>query len=216
MSQFLDNLSPFTMVAFSLLFTVVVAVFAFMVSTRRMQAVRESWQSLSMRTGLSYQPGSFLVMPSLTGEFRRRPLTLNTYTRSTGKSSVTYTRVIVGLKSPAAGTLALSPEGFLSGLGKALGMQDVQVGSERFDKSFMVKGNPPEFATGVLGDPNLQDALARVRESHTFNLELSGQSITYTEVGLLRDTDFLESLFNTLNDLADKVDGGAKSGMFSS
>lgn len=215
MQQFFDNLSPVVVFAAFIVFDAIVVTISLVARNRSMQALRENWQQLGMRTGLSFTRGGLLTAPSLGGEYRRRSLTLTTFSRSSGRSSTTYTRITLALKSPAAGTLGLSPEGFLSGLGRALGMQDVQVGNERFDKSFIVKSSPPEFAPAMLGDPMLQDALLRLREGHSFYLELNAQGITYTEVGRLSNTDFLESAFNVLSDLADRVDGGSKNSMFS-
>lgn len=208
--QMLEKLAPsLTTIAFCL-FGVLASAIAIYSGYRRMQAVGAAWQDVAMRTGLTFQAGNFLMMPSLSGEFRRRRLLMNTFSRGSGRSRTTYTRVALTLKAPGAGSLALSPQGFLSGIGKALGMQDVEIGSERFDSAFMVKGNPPELAQSVFGDPILQDQLIELRQRVNFTLELSGDSLSFTEVGVPRDADYLEAVYNMLSDLADKLDGGSK------
>jgi hypothetical protein len=88
------------------------------------------------------------------------------------------------------------------------------MGSERFDTTFVVRGKPPELARTAFGDPMVQDGLIRLRERARFNLELSANALVYTERGLPSDNDYLAEVFNTLSDLADRLDGGSKSSLF--
>lgn len=46
-----------------------------------------------------------------------------------------------------------APEGWLTGLGKALGMQDIELGDSEFDALFLVKGQPAPRVQEVLDEP---------------------------------------------------------------
>jgi hypothetical protein len=107
--------------------------------------------------------------------------------------------------------LSISSSGVLTeALGKAFGMQDVQIGNEEFDKRFTVKSQPPEFAVELLGgDLVLCDSIAKLK-SGWFELKVEGSQLAYREIGRETDPDRLEAMFNTLNDLAEKIDGRSK------
>jgi hypothetical protein len=179
---------------------------------RRRARTREAWNQLAMRTGLTLEPGSFMIPPRLTGEFRRRPASLTTYTRGSGRTTTYYTQVTLTVQNNAGGGLRLTPQGFLSGLGKALGMQDVEVGDERFDKHFVIHSQPPEFAPNILADSMLRDSLLKLSRDAT--VELSSSSLSYIESVLQTDVDYLESVFNTMSDLAGKIDGSGQRAKF--
>lgn len=214
MQQLLDGITPAVFItSFWVLFIAFIIV-SILINFRRTQATREVWQTIAMRTGLTLQPGSLLVRPALNGEYRRRALVMNTFTRGTSKSKTVYTRITLSVSNSGGGRLTLSPEGFLSGLGKSLGMQDIPIGSERFDKSFMIRSAPPEFAQTLLGDSMMQDSLLQLKEQASYELSLDGGGLTFTARGVLRDSDFIVSIFNAMSDLADRVEGDIRKPMF--
>lgn len=200
---------PFLFVAFPI---IVMALFAF-VAYRQRQKMIEKWEQLAIHTGLTLERGSWLEKPRVSGEYRRHPIELTTYTRRHGKSSTTYT--LITLTVPSGGRmLRISPSGALrEAIGKALGMQDVQIGNEEFDKNFNIKSHPPEFAAELLEfDVILREDIAGMRSSGWFELALDSQKLTYREVGTEMDPDRLEALFNILSSLADKIDGHSGEG----
>lgn len=173
------------------------------------QKTIEKWDQLAMRTGLTLDRGSWLVKPRVHGEYRRHSLELTTYTRSHGKSKTTYTLITLYLTN-TRGMLTLSPSGLTGAIGKALGMQDVEIGNEEFDKRFTIKSQPPEFAVDLLGgDLILCDDIARLK-SGWFELKAEGSQLSYREIGRETNPDRLEAMFNTLCALADKIDGRDK------
>jgi hypothetical protein len=209
----MDNLSSLSICSIPAIvaaFSLAIAVLAIALSYRQRQVMLERWDQLAMRTGLILERGSWLVKPRVTGQYRRRGLDLTTYTRSHGKSSTTYTLITLQISNNRGG-ITLSPSGALAGaITKALGMQDIQIGNEEFDKRFTVKSQPPEFAIDILGsDPMLCDSITRLKTGW-FELKIEGVLLAYREVGRETNPDRLESMFNTLSDLADKVDPRGK------
>ena len=178
------------------------------------QGTSRKWSQLAARTGLTLEGGSWLVKPRLHGEYRRHTLELTTYTESSGtpgdSSSATYTLITLYLTNNSK-MLAISPSGLTGAISKALGMQDVQIGNEAFDKRFTIKSQPPEFAGELLGgDTMLCDSIAGLRKSGWFELRVEGSQMTYRESGRETNLDRLEAIFNTLCDLADRVDEHGK------
>src|SRR4051812_16896222 len=66
-------------------------------------------------------------------------VTLDTHTESGGEHSVTYTRMRAPYVNPEGFRFTIYRKGLFSGLGKLLGMQDVEVGDPEFDEAFIVK-----------------------------------------------------------------------------
>jgi hypothetical protein len=176
------------------------------------QRTSKKWSQLAARTGLTLEGGSWFVKPRLHGEYRRHTLELTTYTESSGtpgdSSSATYTLITLYL-THSSKMLAISPSGLTGVISKVLGMQDVQIGNEAFDKRFTIKSQPPEFAGELLGgDTVLCDSVARLKKSGWFELRVQGSQMTYRESGRETNPNRLEAIFNTLSDLADRIEHG--------
>ena len=104
-----------------------------------------------------------LIMDYLVIEGHK--VSLDNFTVSTGKTHVTYTRARVATTS--AHRLHVSREHFLSGMAKALGAQDVQVGDAAYDERFQIKSDDEAWARRVLAAPirkqHLEDAKLQLR-----------------------------------------------------
>ena len=77
-------------------------------------------------------------MIARTGEWT---VTFDTYTVSSGKHSTTYTRIRAPFENRDGFRFTIYRKTLFSGIGKWLGMQDVEVGHPYFDDAFIIKGN---------------------------------------------------------------------------
>lgn len=147
-------------------------------------------------------------------------ITLDTYTVSTGKSSVTYTRLRAPYVNPEGFRFTIYRAGLFSALGKFFGMLDIEVGVPEFDRDFIIKVSEPTA-------PNIRAVRAlfaneRVRELITAqpaiyltvkddegyfkqHFPAGVDELWFQVVGVIKDTDRLKSLFDlfgeTLNHL---------------
>jgi hypothetical protein len=104
----------------------------------------------------------------ITGEFQAHPIVAFDYsykedsTDSKGnRTTSTYHFAIVAMGMPCAlPGLHVGPEGLLSRLGQALGMQDIELESEDFNRTFRVRCPDPKFATDILTPRNMEMLLA--------------------------------------------------------
>ncbi|MBZ0186315.1 MAG: hypothetical protein K8F91_08720 [Candidatus Obscuribacterales bacterium] len=79
------------------------------------------------------------------------------YTMHPGsKGQSDYSTVEVNYKSTGDFKFAIHPEGFVQGFQKLLGMQDIVIGHEDFDKGFIVKGNDEERVKKLFEDAALK------------------------------------------------------------
>lgn len=172
----------------------------------RHQARRQAWSELATRTGLTFEPGGLFSSMRVTGTNRGRSLTLDTFTRSSGKNSTTYTRISVSVNNPSALSLAIYDENVLSKFGKALGMQDIQTGDEELDRRFTIKGQPEPMIANLLTSIGLRQKLLEARSLH---VEVKGRELHFEQRGAESNADYIQFLFDLLSDLAEAVDRAA-------
>lgn len=185
------------------LVAVVGAIFFFI--NRSVQEVNRTWGDLGLATGLRLKPGAMFSQPELNGNFRQRPIRLYTYNAGSQGHRSTYTAVALAVNNPTNSRLEITPAGTVGNFfGKMLSAQDVQIGNPAFDARFVIKSNPPESAAKILGEARLQMAIMSIPD--VFRIELEGPSLTYSKRDLEENAEFLTRLFNTLSDLADRLE----------
>lgn len=186
-----------------ILFIVGVIVLAVGISYYRRQARQRAWSELAVRTGLTCEPGSFFRPPYVTGVYRGHQLTLDTFTRGSGKSSTTYTRIVLFVNNQSNLYLALYEESIFSKIGKFFGAQDIQVGDEEIDRRFIIKGRPEDSVVRLLNSIGLRQKLL---EARSLNLEVDGRELHFEKVGVELNVDYLQFLFDLLGDMAATVE----------
>ncbi|HUR50968.1 MAG TPA: hypothetical protein VMZ11_02475 [Mycobacteriales bacterium] len=105
----------------------------------------------------------------LTGSFRGRPLTAFDYSYQThstdskgNRTTTTHRYAICALALPAPlPTFELVPEGFLGRVGTVLGMQDIELESEDFNRRFRVRCEDAKLAYDLLPARTMQALLTR-------------------------------------------------------
>lgn len=126
-------------------FFVGVAVLLIYVASKRRRGYESVLKELALETGGEFMKGDVSSTPTLGGEYKGRRFLIDTAVRAhedaDGRTVTTYyMRFQLWHKGRLAGDIAVSREGLFSGLGKALGRQDIQIGNEDFDRAFMVSG----------------------------------------------------------------------------
>ena len=173
---------------------------------RSTQALNLAWGDVGMRTGLTLKPAAMFSQPELMGKFRQRPIRL--YIEKSGMQGqrTTFSVVDLTVRNPTNSELEISslanPWTFV---GKMLHAQDVKIGDPAFDKRFVIKSNPPDFAVKLLAEARLQMAIIEI--PHEFRIHLTGSSLVYAREAVEDNAEFLMKLFNTLSDLADRLEG---------
>jgi hypothetical protein len=144
----------------------------------------------------------------LEGAFRGRPMVAFDYsyeTHSTDSKGNTTTQThryaICALSMPAPlPELELVPEGFLGRVGTMLGMQDIELESEDFNRRFRVRCTEPKLAYDVLPARTMEALLARP----ALHVRLSGTDALCWEGGAHSPSELLARL-DTLSTLLDGV-----------
>jgi len=144
----------------------------------------------------------------LSGSFRSRPMVAFDYSYEThssdgqGRSSTTVHKYAVcGLGLPTyLPRFELTPEGLLGRVGTMLGMQDVELESEYFNRRYRVRCSDPKLAYDLLPARTMEMLLARP----ALHLRLSGADALCWENGAHSPSQLLARL-DTLAALLDAV-----------
>jgi hypothetical protein len=162
---------------------------------------KEAWQtalrSVADQFGVAYDPGTWLRGSSVEGNVDGRHYKLDTFTVSTGKSSQTYTRIVLDTELPKG--LELKKEGIFSGLAKTFVGDDVQVGIDRFDDEFLLKGRRDVAVLARLGLRSRKAMWTAVREH---GVKLKNGQLAWVVGGMVSDLDRLLSVSESMFELA--------------
>ena len=160
----------------------------------------QAWADAARTLGLSYRPGGFLQSRRIEGNLKELRVVVDTFTRSSGKNSTTYTRYRVNFPRSLSLGLQLQREGMLSSVSKFFGAQDIQVGDASFDNSMLIKGRNAvairEFLTPARR-MRIQHFIAGRREA-----VIDDVSIRYTKVGIVSKSPAIVASIQSMSRLA--------------
>jgi hypothetical protein len=142
----------------------------------RMRAVADEL-GFAFHGGVDQQPGApeqtfgqrllkILKPWRLTGTRDGVAVAIYLESRGSGKSRTTYSIVEASFPRPLPFTLRVGRETALTRLGKAVfGIQDIEVGSDRFDAEVRIRTSDPERARRLLADAGVQERILAALEA---------------------------------------------------
>lgn len=187
---------------------------------KRAQKLRESFKALAPRLGMAFiegqdllntmqRPGapkpnsfaSFLVRSlspwRMEGQRQGTKVSIFSERRGSGKNSTVYTIVRAEHPEPAQATMRVYPEGGFEKFTKSVfNLQDVQIGEEHFDKSFMVEAADPVQAKLFL-TPERRERLLAVQKQ-TGSIVLTDKHVQFEKAGLITDEQKLRSILDAV------------------
>lgn len=125
---------------------------------------KEIWRQLSEETGARFVDGGFARADKVQATHGEWTVTLDTYAVSTGKVVVVYTRMRAPYVNPDGFRFRVYRRGVFSGLGKRLGMQDVEVGFPQFDEDFIIKGTDESPLRRLFANPKIRELISTQKD----------------------------------------------------
>jgi hypothetical protein len=121
---------------------------------------KEIWQQFCAQTGSNFVEGGFWKSDEVEAAHNQWTVKLDLFVVSTGKSSVTYTRMRAPYVNPDSFRFTIYRKGIFTEIGKWFGMQDVTVGYEDFDRNFVIKGNDEQKLRKLFSSQKIRDLIA--------------------------------------------------------
>ncbi|WP_010250972.1 hypothetical protein [Acetivibrio cellulolyticus] len=176
---------------------------------------KEIWQVLSEQMGSEYIEGGFFSGDKVVAHVKEWIVTMDTYTVSTGKSSVTYTRIRAPYVNKDGFRFKIYRSGAFSEIGAFLGMQDVEVGFEEFDREFVIKGNDEQKLKDLFLNTQIRSL---IEIQPRFHLEVKDDEgwfgagfpdgvdeLYFLVPGVIKDIDLLKALFEVYSEILNQL-----------
>jgi hypothetical protein len=165
----------------------------------------EIWRQLSAATGADYIQGGFWKGDKVRATHKEWTLTLDTYAVSTGKTVMHFTRLRAPYVNPDRFRFTIYRHGLFSDFAKWLGMQDIVVGHEDFDRDFIIKGTDQAKLRALFDNPKVRELIAAQPEIHLTVKDNEGcwgadfpdntDELHFHVHGIIKDVDRLKLLF---------------------
>jgi hypothetical protein len=183
----------------------------------------EIWRQLSAAIGANYVESSFLKGSKVEAVHKDWVVTLDTYVVPAGKTYIPCTRMRAPFVNPSGFRFTVYRKSIFSGIATRLGMQDIEVGDDAFDRDFVVKSTDESRVRTLLASPRLRELIALQPEIHLSVKDDEGWFATrfpdgvdelyFSVAGIIKDIDRLKRLFDLFAETLDAlVDLGAAEG----
>lgn len=140
-----------------LFFIAVIGVIVYL-STQSTKSSRQQWRTAAGNLNLGYYEGGLGSTGTISGERSGHSVTVSTHTKGSGGNSQPYTKYQMEYRDHLPLDLRMTRQGAMHTLGKAFGLQDIEVGNPSFDDVVIVRGSRPAEVRRFLA-PRLQDAI---------------------------------------------------------
>ncbi len=165
--------------------------------------------------GADYVQGGFWKGDKVQAAHGEWTITLDTYAVSTGKMVMHFTRLRAPYVNPARFRFTIYRRGFFSDIAKFLGMQDVVVGHEDFDRDFIIKGTNEKGLRALFDNPRLRQLIAVQPEIHLAVKDNDGywgadfpadtDELYFHVHGIIKDVERLKLLFELFAETLDQL-----------
>lgn len=163
------------------------------------------WRQLSAEIGAMYVDGGFWKGDKVQATQGEWTLTLDTYAVSDGKTTVVYTRMRAPYVNPAGFRFTIHRKGLFTEVAKWLGMQDLQVGHEPFDRDFVIKGTDEGMLRALFSNPKIRELVDKQKNIHFTVKDDEGwfgatfpegvDELYFSVVGIIKDVERLKLLY---------------------
>ncbi|MFA7532757.1 MAG: hypothetical protein WCY46_00350 [Tissierellaceae bacterium] len=175
----------------------------------------EVWGQFANEMGGEYINKGVFKPKQVIVEFEGWVIILDSFSRSHGKSSTTYTRIRTPYNPIDRLQFKIYKSGLFSDLGKALGMQDIEIGEVDFDEKFIIKGDSEDKVREFLSGDKIKELIMKldrfsIEIKHgegmfSSNLVEGSHELYYESVGIIKDVNRLKELFMLYILLLDKL-----------
>lgn len=175
----------------------------------------EVWKELADTIGAEFVAGGFWKGNKVLAHVGPWTLTLDTYVESSGESAVTYTRMRAPYVNADGFRFTVHRKGLFGGIGKLLGVQNIEVGDAEFDEAFVVRCNDETRVQPLLADPKLRALIQAQRRIKLSVKDSEGwfgprfpddvDELHFQVAGVIKDVEQLKDLFDLFAAVLDRL-----------
>ncbi len=167
---------------------------------------RELWAQLADEVSGNFVQGGFLRRDKVVVNVGQWTVTLDTFSRSAGETSTTYTRMRAPYVNKDNFRFTIYRAGIFTAVGEMLGMTDIRIGQPAFDDAFVISANDESKVRALLADEGIRQLFQsqpRIRlnvkdDEGWFGARFPNgiDELYFESIGMLKDIGQLRSLFD--------------------
>ncbi|MEX1376423.1 MAG: hypothetical protein AB1Z23_03005 [Eubacteriales bacterium] len=164
----------------------------------------DAWKMLCDDIGGNFLVSKHFKIPRVELIYKNFLFCLDTYTVSTGKSTMTFTRMRAMFINKEEFAFKIYKEGFFAKIGKFFGMEDIEIGDEMVDKKLIIKSENEFLIKDLLAKEDIRQKLKEIKyinlciekklyenKEHLYKESVLNQ----TQVGIIKDVELLKSWY---------------------
>lgn len=176
---------------------------------------KEVWNQLSNEINADMVDGGFWKGNRVEARHNQWTIYLDTHTVSTGKSTITYTRMRAPFVDKDGFNFKIYKKGMFSDIGKMFGMQDIEVGFEEFDANYIIQGNDEYLVKKLFSNYRIRQL---IQEQPKIRLEIKKsegifgptfseeeRELHFLVVGVIKNIELLKSLFELFSETLEEL-----------
>ncbi len=175
----------------------------------------EVWRQLSTEIQGRFSDGTWLKGSKVQADHLGWTVTLDTYVVPAGKTYIPCTRVRAPFANPGGFRFTVYRKSVFSGVAKALGMQDIEIGDEAFDRDFIIKGTDEGQVRTLLSRIRLRELIATQPDINLSVKDDEGwfttkfpegvDEVYFSVTGHIKDLERLKNLFDLFAEVLDAL-----------
>lgn len=173
---------------------------------------KDIWEQLTKEINAHMIEGGSWNGDRIEVDHNKWTLYLETDTVPTGDTNITYTRMLAPFVSKDGLIFRIYKSSIFSGIGKILGMEDIQTGHDGFDDDFIIKGNHQDKIIQLFDNDHIRDLIISQPQLSLEIKSTEGTSesddqyeLYFSHLGAITDLDRLKSLFDLFMEMLDEL-----------
>jgi hypothetical protein len=176
---------------------------------------KEIWRQLSQEMGGRFVEGGFTKADKVQVTHGEWTVTLDTFAVHTGKVVIVFTRMRAPYVNPDGFRFRVYRRGVFSDIGKAFGMQDVEVGQPGFDEDFVIKGTDEGRLRQLFANPKIRELIEAQKDIDFSVKDDEGwfgatfpegvDELVFQVGGIIKDIDRLKLLYELFAETLDEL-----------
>ncbi len=176
----------------------------------------EIWRQLSAAVHGRYVEGrGFWKGDRVEATHHAWTVTLDQYVVSTGEVTIPYTRFRAPFVNPSGFRFRIYRRSRLSGLGKMMGVQDLEIGDAAFDEAFIIQGNDDAKVRRLFASRRIRELVAAQPEIEFSVKDDEGwfgpkfpegvDELHFLAHGILKDVERLKQVYELFAEVLDEL-----------
>ena len=175
---------------------------------------RTKWEEIAAPLGLtveSYRPSTMSIFPwyRISGVYRGYPITIERFTRGSGRRRKIFTSISLALDESSGERLLLKSQSFFHKFSSVFQQQDpnlqeITLGYEEIDKHIRILSTSEYYAKSSLASHSIQQGLIElVPQAPDMQIDILSKGVHYQERTPITDDEYMLAVITLLADLTD-------------